>query len=208
MPTSRLFGFAPGAAVALSVLQGQVSATASVPQWGVPIAGALELLHGADTNFEIRIVSEDLLGVLTFTVTIGGSPVGTFARTAGQQTSGVAVNHIAPVVSATATPGTYAATTGLWTHGIDPAPTPAYQWARNGTVIAGATGATYATVAADQATTLTCRVTVAGVTATSNGIAIPGAGVSVAAATNGLTFTSASSLTVTVGTAGITIAEA
>jgi hypothetical protein len=86
-------------------------------------------------------------------------------------------NTAAPVVSITAGTGVAGATTlgcstGTWTG----SPTLTRQWLRGGATIAGATGATYVTVASDAATNISCRVagTNAGgtVEVTSNAIAI------------------------------------
>ncbi len=149
---------------------------------------AVQLVHNAGTGWVITAVADDELGNITFSGTIGGTPFGPFTRTAAQQISGAAVNHVAPVIAETTPAGTYAATVGLWTHGVTPEPVPAYQWRSDGVAISGATSATYAAVGADAGTTLSCAVTVAGVTALSNGIAIGGgAGLTVAAATDGIT---------------------
>lgn len=168
---------------------------------------AVQLVHNAGTGWTITSVTEDEAGNIEFVGTIAGAPVGPFVRTAAQQVSGEAVNHIAPVIAEATPAGTYAATLGLWTHGITPEPTPTYQWRRNGTPISGATAATYATGGADAGTTLTCAVTVAGVTAVSNGIAIGGgAGLTVTAGTDGITVSGTTSAA-TGATDGIIIAE-
>lgn len=210
MPTFGLVGFAPGASVAITVSQGAVSSGATIPSWGTPIGDFPQLVRGAGTGYAIEVVSDDLLGPLTLSLNIGGTAIGPFVRTAAAQVSGAPVNHVLPTIAPTAAPGTYAATAGLWTHGLDPAPTPAYQWTRGGAVIGGATGVTYATTPADAGTTLRCSVTVAGVSAVSNAIAVPGgsAGVSVAAGTDGITFTAANGVAVSAGTSGIIFAEA
>jgi hypothetical protein len=168
----------------------------------------LQVVHGAETGWTIQIISLDENGDLTFTVTIDGTDFGPFTRTAAQQISGAAVNHVAPVIAETTPAATYAATVGLWSHGVTPEPAPTYEWRRNGVAISGATSATYATGGADAGTTLTCAVTVAGVTAVSNGIAIGGgAGLTVAAATDGITV-SGTTTAATAATDGITIAGA
>jgi hypothetical protein len=210
MPTFGLVGFAPGASVAISVSQGSVSSGASVPSWGTPTGDVPQLVRDATTGYAIQVVSDDLLGSLTLSLNVAGTALGPYVRTAAAQVSGAAVNHVLPVVAPTATPGTYGATSGLWTHGLDPAPTPAYQWTRNGVAIGAATGATYATTAADDGTSLRCSVTVAGVVAVSNAVTVPGAsaGVSVVAGTNGITFTAANGVAVSAGTSGIIFAEA
>ena len=210
MPTFGLAGFAPGASVAITVQQGQASATASVPSWGTPIGDYPQLRHGADTGYAIEVDSDDLLGPLSLSLDIDGAALGPFVRTSAQQISGAAVNHVSPSIAPTAAPGTYAATIGLWTHGLDPAPAPTYQWTRGGVAIAGATGALYVTTALDAGTGLQCVVTVSGVTATSNLISVPGggSGLTVAAATNGLTFASGVGVNVSAGTDGIIFSEA
>lgn len=84
------------------------------------------------------------------------------------------VNTTAPVVSGAGTVGqTLSCTMGNWQY----APTSyAYQWLRNGNVIAGATASTRLLVAADSGTSVSCRVTAtnaAGSTpVTSNAIAV------------------------------------
>jgi hypothetical protein len=210
MPTFGLVGFAAGAPVAVTVSQGQVSAAASVPSWGTPIGAYPQLRHGADTGFAIEVDSDDLLGPLSLSLNVEGAALGPFVRTSAEQISRAAVNHVQPVIAATAPPGSYAVTIGLWTHGLDPAPTPAYQWSRNGVPISGATGTVYASTALDAGTALRCAVTVAGVTSTSNAVSVPGSGggVTVAAATNGLTFTAGTGVAVSAGTNGIIFAEA
>jgi len=86
------------------------------------------------------------------------------------------VNTAIPTISGTTTVGsTLTATTGTWTG----APTPSftYQWLRAGTPIGGATSSTYVIVVADQANTLTVRVTGTNsqgtASANSAGVAIP-----------------------------------
>ncbi len=178
MPTFRLHGFPDGAPVAVALAQGLASAVANVPSWRTPTPPTGDLpqfLHGAETDYEIQVVSEDALGVLTFTLVVDGVPLGPFQRDAAQQVSGVPVCHQSPVMSETANPGVYACTTGLWSHGLAEAPVPSYQWTRNGASIVSATGPTYSRVAADAGTSLRCEVTVGGVVATSSEIALPAA---------------------------------
>jgi len=187
-----------------SVLSNSITATLAAA------APAPQIIYSAGTGWVPHVVSDDAAGDLTFTLTVDGVTLGPFVRTMAQKTSGEAVNHVLPVIAVTTPAGTYAATTGIWTHGQSAATVASYQWRRDGVTISGATSATYATVGADAGTTLTCAVTVAGVSAVSNGIAIPaaGAGITVAGATDGITFTSTSDLTVTGGTNGITATEA
>jgi hypothetical protein len=178
MPTFRLHGFPDGAPVAVSLVQGLASAAASVPSWRTPVPPSgdfPQLLHGAETAYEIHMVSEDSLGDLAFTVELDGSLLGPFQRSAAEQVSGVAVSHAIPVISETSNPGIYACSSGLWTYGLVEAPVPGYQWTRNGASIDGATGSTYSRVAADAGTNLRCGVTVGGVVATSSEIALPAA---------------------------------
>ncbi|MCU0906550.1 MAG: hypothetical protein MUF73_03700 [Rhodobacteraceae bacterium] len=210
MPTFRLVGFAPGASVAITVSQGTASSGAAVVSWGTPPGEFPRLEHGAETGFAVEAVSEDVLGPLSISLSVDGELSGTHVRTAVQQISGEAINHVSPTVTLTATPGTYATTGGLWTHGVDPVPTPVYQWLRNDVEIGGASGTSYATTTADRGTTLRCAVTVAGVGALSNAVAVPDASsqVSVAAGTSGVIFTAVSGVVVSAGTGGIIFAEA
>lgn len=84
-------------------------------------------------------------------------------------------NTAAPSVSGAAEKGsTLTCSTGTWTG--TPAPALAIQWHRNGAPIAGQTGATYATTAADVGANVSCRVTATNSAGTededSNGIAV------------------------------------
>jgi hypothetical protein len=169
-------------------------------------APAPQIIYSAGTGWVPHVVSDDAAGDLTFTLTVDGVTLGPFVRMMAQKTSGEAVNHVLPVIAVTTPAGTYAATTGIWTHGQSAATVASYQWRRDGVTISGATSATYATVGADAGTTLTCAVTVAGVSAVSNGIAIGGTGLTVTAATDGITV-SGTTLAATGATDGITIAE-
>jgi hypothetical protein len=70
----------------------------------------------------------------------------------------VPVNSVAPVVSGTPALGqTLSCSSGSWT-GVTPL-TYTYQWLRNGSAIAGATGSSYAVQTADQGQGLSCGVT-------------------------------------------------
>ena len=98
--------------------------------------------------------------------------------------TGAPANTIAPVVSGTAEVGeTLSVTNGTWT-GF-PAPTFTYQWLRDGVSIRSATASTYALVAADDGTTISCRVagtnTVGSASADSNGVAVAAAGAALSA---------------------------
>jgi len=210
MPTFRLVGFAPGTSVELTVSQGGVTAAAAVPSWGTPLGDYPQLSQGSETGFAIEVVSEDLLGPLSLTMDVDGITLGPFVRSAAEQVTGVPVNHVLPEISSTALPGIYAASSGLWTHGLDPAPTPVYQWTRGGVAISGASSASYTSAASDSGAELRCVVTVDGVVASSAAVAVPGAGsgLSVAAGTDGITFSSAGGLAVSAGTGGIIFAEA
>jgi Carboxypeptidase regulatory-like domain len=87
-------------------------------------------------------------------------------------------NTVAPTASGTPNVGqTLSCANGTWT-GIESL-TYADTWLRDGTAIAGATGATYVVQAADQGHGLACTVTatnkIASVSATSNTLAVPAA---------------------------------
>ena len=70
--------------------------------------------------------------------------------------AGVPGNDAAPTVTGTATVGrTVACAEGLWSNGVDAY---AYAWLRDGTVVDGATGATYALTAADGQRRVACEV--------------------------------------------------
>ncbi len=152
-----------------SVLSNAVTATLAEASATFP-----QLVRNAGTGWAIEIISDDAGGDLTFSATINGTTFGPFVRTAAQQISGAAVNHVLPSIAETTPAGTYAVDVGLWTHGLDPAPVPTFQWRRNGVAISGAIDPFYSEVIADAGTTITCAMTVAGVTAVSNGIAIEG----------------------------------
>ncbi len=103
----------------------------------------------------------------TFTVPVAVPPVGTLAAPA---------NVLAPVASAPAgaTLGAMlACAVGTWT---GTAPAFAYQWRRNGVVIAGATGDLYVVTGADLGATITCTVTASNAlgsaSATSNALVV------------------------------------
>jgi hypothetical protein len=206
----------PHTAVAGQVLVGRATwshpaGAGTADSGGITVGAAApapQIIYSAGTAWVPHVVSDDAAGDLTFTLTVDGTTLGPFVRTMAQKTSGVAVNHVLPVIAETTPAGTYAATSGFWTHGQDPATAATYQWRRNGVAISGATSATYAAVGADAGTTLSCAVTVAGVAAVSNGIAIGGgAGLTVAAATDGITVSGTTSAA-TGATDGITIAGA
>jgi hypothetical protein len=110
-----------------------------------------------------------------------------FVATAVVMTIAPPVDTVAPAISGTPSPGqSLSCSTGTWTN--SPAAY-AYQWNRNGSPIAGATGATYTVQGADQGHTLTCTVTASnsagpGSPATSAGVAVaapPGVPVDTAA---------------------------
>lgn len=66
------------------------------------------------------------------------------------------VNSAAPMISGTTTVGqTLTASAGTWSN----SPTLSYQWRRDGSAIAGATGSTYDLVAADQGATISVTET-------------------------------------------------
>lgn len=69
------------------------------------------------------------------------------------------VNTVAPVITSggTSLGSVQSTNTGTWTG--TPAPTFTYQWLRNGSPIAGATGNSYALASADAGTTITVQVT-------------------------------------------------
>ena len=113
----------------------------------------------------LTLSSSGVMGPASIAVTITDAGVGATAP----------VNTVLPAISGTTTVGsTLSCSQGTWTQ----SPTSyAYQWKRGGTAISGATASTYAVVAGDQGTTLTCTVTATNATgstpATSAGTAIP-----------------------------------
>lgn len=130
---------------------------------------------GWTKNFDVAHANGRLLSFYR-ALGAGGLAAGTFAIPYTIVT-GPPVNTSAPVVSGTASIGsTLACTTGSWS----PAATSyAYQWQRDGSDIAGATGSNYTLVSGDAGHTIRCVVTATNsggsASANSNGIAIPAA---------------------------------
>jgi hypothetical protein len=96
---------------------------------------------------------------------------GPYTRTAAEEISGVPVNHVAPVIEETSSPGSYICLPGLWSHRLT-SPAVTYQWTRDGAAISGATAETYSETIADFGTMLTCEVSVAGVVAVAAPVAV------------------------------------
>lgn len=93
------------------------------------------------------------------------------------------VNLVGPRIAGTAAVGqTLTVSTGLWIYDGEAMvePTLSHQWRRNGTAIAGATGASYVLTEADAGATITVTETAtsgaASAAATSAGLAIPASG--------------------------------
>jgi hypothetical protein len=158
-------------------------ATSYAYKWagnGTAIAGA--------TASTYTPVSSDVGHTLTAIVTAtgpGGSASVTSAPTSAVAVAAAApVDSSLPVISGTAQVGkVQTSTTGTWTG----ATSFAYQWARNGAVIAGALGATYTPVSADAGNTLTATVTATGVGGAASATSAPTVPI-VAAASSGSTF--------------------
>lgn len=86
-------------------------------------------------------------------------------------TTGVVANVVVPTLTVAVTPAapTVGQTLSLTTNAATGA---GYQWRRGATDIAGATAATYAAVAADEAQSLSCRVTSGVQSVTSTGVTV------------------------------------
>jgi hypothetical protein len=138
--------------------------------------------HAASSSSAITItVPAPPTGTIS---TPAGSPTGTISTPAGPPTPTISAPGGPPVLQERAAPALAGAgnagrrlscSEGAWTG----SPTGyAYQWNRDGTPLAGATGTTYAVVRDDEGTTLTCTVTVlsaggARSSATSTGVWVP-----------------------------------
>ena len=132
-------------------------ATSFAYQWagnGTPITGAA----GSTYTPAASDVGHTLTVAVTATGT-GGTATATSAATAPVASSTAPVNLQLPVISGTAQVGTVlSSSTGTWTG----ATSFAYQWAGNGTLIAGATASTYTPAVSDVGHTLTVAVTATG----------------------------------------------
>jgi hypothetical protein len=112
----------------------------------------------ASPNAEGTLTVQAETGVISITVTQPAAFAGTYTADTGQLVSGP-VNLVPPGVSGTPAVGqTLTAVPGLWIH-TGTTPTSAWEWQRNDMVIAGATLATYALVAADAGQSITVRET-------------------------------------------------
>ncbi|ROP56689.1 MULTISPECIES: hypothetical protein [unclassified Rathayibacter] len=122
-------------------------------QWlndGYPINGA--------TGPQYVVADSDFNESITVQVTGTKAGYATAARTSAAVTvtSGSLTNSVPTVTGSAAIGGTLTANPGNW----GPAPVElAYQWKRNGTAIAGATGSSYVVASADSGTALTVSVT-------------------------------------------------
>ncbi|TDX81343.1 hypothetical protein EDF35_1010 [Rathayibacter sp. PhB151] len=122
-------------------------------QWlndGYPINGA--------TGPQYVVADSDFNESITVQVTGTKAGYATAARTSAAVTvtSGSLTNSVPTVTGSAAIGGTLTANPGNW----GPAPVElAYQWKRNGTAIAGATGSSYVVTSADSGTALTVSVT-------------------------------------------------
>ena len=177
------------------------SPTGFTYQWkraGTVISGA--------TAASYLLVNADVGTTITCTVTAsnaGGSGTATSAATSSILPL-APVNTVLPVISGTATQGqTLSVTNGTWSNN----PTGfAYQWKRAGTVISGATAASYLLVNADAGSTITCTVTASNAggansaTSTATGTVLPLAPVNSAVPVISGTVTQGQTLSVTNGT--------
>ena len=151
-------GTLPDLDLVLGAAAGSVAAgaafTGSALSYAVSGAGAtIDASTGA-----VSVPTGSLLAATTVTVTAsnsgGSASVGFKASVKGVLPAAVT----APTLSGTGRIGSSVGVdSGTWSG--KPAPTIALQWRRDGVDIAGATGASYVPVAADDKTALTCRVT-------------------------------------------------
>jgi hypothetical protein len=126
--------------------------------WSRTVGGVTSVIVDA-SSATYTVVAADLGATLTVTAT---ATLDGYATTAVASTATSAVANgtfdvsPAPTISGTATIGqTLTATAGDWS----PSATLAYQWKRNGNVIAGATSSTYTVQLADATATITVSVT-------------------------------------------------
>ncbi len=154
-------------AAATFTAAGSTPANCSAPgvQWSSEAPGATSFspISGA--------TSTSYMTPATTTAQSGTKYEATFANAAGSTTTSAATltvvnaagavtppsNKLPPVITGTPTAGKkLSCSTGSWTH----SPTSyAYQWYRNGTLLAGFTTSTYTLGTLDEGTTLTCVVT-------------------------------------------------
>ncbi|ROQ17009.1 hypothetical protein EDF54_0131 [Rathayibacter sp. PhB93] len=132
--------------------------------WGPsPVALSYQWLSNGDpisdaTGPQYVVSQWDLNNAITVQVTGTKAGYATAARTSAAVTvtSGSLTNSVPTVTGSAAIGGTLTANPGNW----GPAPVElAYQWKRNGTAIAGATGSSYVVTSADSGTALTVSVT-------------------------------------------------
>ncbi|QHC64307.1 hypothetical protein GSU69_17570 [Rathayibacter festucae] len=132
--------------------------------WGPsPVALSYQWLSNGDpisdaTGPQYVVSQWDLGNAITVQVTGTKAGYATAARTSAAVTvtSGSLTNSVPTVTGSAAIGGTLTANPGNW----GPAPVElAYQWKRNGTAIAGATGSSYVVTSADSGTALTVSVT-------------------------------------------------
>ena len=120
-------------------------------------------LTAAESGDQFRVIIDGSVGFVTsetVTLTVETAPTTSPANTSP------------PVITGPSTVGgTLTASEGGWS-GV-PTPTYAYQWLRDGTPIAGATGTTYQTVAADTDTAVACRVTATNPAGTASATSAP-----------------------------------
>ncbi|MDY0912829.1 hypothetical protein [Rathayibacter festucae] len=138
--------------------------TAVPGTWGPsPVALSYQWLSNgspiSDATGPQYVVSQwDLGNAITVQVTGTKAGYATAARTSAAVTvtAGSLTNSVPTVTGSAAIGGTLTANPGNW----GPAPVElAYQWKRNGTAIAGATGSSYVVTSADSGTALTVSVT-------------------------------------------------
>ncbi|ROQ64961.1 hypothetical protein EDF36_0463 [Rathayibacter sp. PhB152] len=138
--------------------------TAVPGTWGPsPVALSYQWLSNgspiSDATGPQYVVSQwDLGNAITVQVTGTKAGYATASRTSAAVTvtAGSLTNSVPTVTGSAAIGGTLTANPGNW----GPAPVElAYQWKRNGTAIAGATGSSYVVVSADSGTALTVSVT-------------------------------------------------
>ncbi|MCJ1702634.1 hypothetical protein [Rathayibacter sp. VKM Ac-2926] len=138
--------------------------TAVPGTWGPsPVALSYQWLSNGDpisdaTGPQYVVSQWDLGNAITVQVTGTKAGYATASRTSAAVTvtAGSLTNSVPTVTGSAAIGGTLTANPGNW----GPAPVElAYQWKRNGTAIAGATGSSYVVASADSGTALTVSVT-------------------------------------------------
>jgi hypothetical protein len=137
-----------------------------------------EAISVGGTTLTYTVVEADRAHQLVCEVTATNTKGSASAASTSVHVPGISpVNKELPKISGTPSLGsTLSCSSGTWT-GV-PAPTFAYAWLRNGSVIGGAAGSTYTVAAADELHLVSCRVTATNsegsAASTSNAVEIAG----------------------------------